>query len=627
MTERSQGRAAHLSWLWVLPLLLAAALAIPQLDRDAFHADESSSLIVAGALRPGPWSLAEVWSAVARRSPEQALGWPMLLSIWGRVAGWSEVAVRALTLFAGMLALAWVGRTGRDLFAPRAGLFATLLLATSAFFLLYLSYARAFSLVTCFGTMCLWHYWRVALQPRPPGRVARAGLLLAATGLLYMHYFGALLLPVLGLFHLLFVPKNRRWWQAILLFGLATLAAALQAPIYLQGLAQAASDRNLQNRAMNAAELLGRFASFLTNGIVDLQIVPGAVPLVLLLLALIVAAGLRLRSDNRTTAGWFLVFVTGALLLLIVALNEVLRVIGTERLRYLIALWPLVALVAGAGLWQLAGKRRRLVTVLLALWLIFGAHTSMRPEFRYELDYLKRSDFHRVYRYMLEHIPASDFLILDHKARNLDSVLLHTRLLALPYGILYREAEDPLAEVAPAHAAHRHAWLLYRTLDREVVVAQVNSLGRIACERVLDAWGFTLERHALAEEGCLDSPLRLAFEEGIDLSGLEITRSGDLLRIEAVLRSANYQLPDRYSLAIHLIDARRDERVAQGDVGVGPGLFVPLHSEVDISALQPGDYEVHLALYDWRTGERMPARDLVTGVTDNIHVVHRFRID
>ena len=627
MTERSQGRAAHLSWLWVLPLLLAAALAIPQLDRDAFHADESSSLIVAGALRPGPWSLAEVWSAVARRSPEQALGWPMLLSIWGRVAGWSEVAVRALPLFAGMLALAWVGRTGRDLFAPRAGLFATLLLAASAFFLLYLSYARAFSLVACLGTMCLWHYWRVALQPRPPGRVARAGLLLAATGLLYMHYFGALLLPVLGLFHLLFVPKNRRWWQPVLLFGLATLAAALQAPIYLQGLERAASDSSLQNRAMSAAELLGRFARFLTNGIVDLQIVPGAVPLVLLLLALIVAAGLRLRSGNRTSAGWFLVFVTGALLLLITALNEVLRVIGTERLRYLIALWPLVALVAGAGLWQLAGKRRRLVVVLLALWLIFGAHTSMRPEFRYELDYLKRSDFHRVYRYMLEHIPASDFLILDHKARNLDSVLLHTRLLALPYGILYREAEDPLAEVAPAHAAHRYAWLLYRTLDREVVVAQVRSLGRIACERVQDAYGFTLERHALVEEGCADSPLRLAFEDDIELSRLEFLQSSEQLRVEAVLRSTDYHLLDRYSLAIHLIDRFSGERVAQGDVGVGPGLFVLLYSEIDISALTPGDYEVHLALYDWRTGERLPARDLVTGVTGDIHVLHHFRID
>ena len=227
VTAHTQARAAHLSWLWVLPLLLAAALAIPQLDRDAFHADESSSLIVAGALRPGPWSLAEVWSAVARRSPEQALGWPMLLSIWGRVAGWSEVAVRALTLFAGMLALAWVGRTGRDLFAPRAGLFATLLLAASAFFLLY-PFLRS-RLLT--GGLP-WHNVPLALLARRlaaatsgPGRCGQACCwqrpdccTCTTSGRPAARH------PVLGLFHLLFVPKNRRWWQPVLLFGLATLA-------------------------------------------------------------------------------------------------------------------------------------------------------------------------------------------------------------------------------------------------------------------------------------------------------------------------------------------------------------------------------------------------------------------
>ena len=31
----------------------------------------------------------------------------------------------------------------------------------------------------------------------------------------------SLLLPVLGLFHLLFVPKNRRWWRPVILLGLA----------------------------------------------------------------------------------------------------------------------------------------------------------------------------------------------------------------------------------------------------------------------------------------------------------------------------------------------------------------------------------------------------------------------
>ena len=68
------------------------------------------------------------------------------------------------------------------------------------------------------------------------------------------------------------------------------------------------------------------------------------------------------------------------------------------------------------------------------------------------------------------------------------------------------------------------------------------------------------------------------------------------------------------------------ERVAQGDTGVGPGAIVPLRSEIDISALPRGDYEVRVALYDWQTGARLPARDLETGETGDMHTLQRFRI-
>lgn len=626
MTERTRAWAARSILLQVLPLLLAAALASPQLDADAFHPDETSSLLVAGTLRPGPWSMQDVWSAVARRAPEQALGWPMLLSLWGRVVGWSEVAVRALPFLAGMLTLAWVGRTGRDFYSPQAGFLATLLLAVSAFFLLYLSYARAFSLVTLCATLCLWHYWRVALLPRPASRVSQAGLLLGAAGLLYMHYFGALLLLALGLFHLFFVPRNRRWWQPVYLLGLAALIAALQLPIFLQGLKQAASDGSLQNRALNTAELLGLLVRFLSNDLVDVSFPPGTPMTLLFTLALVIAVSWLLRSGKRVGTGWLVALVTGTLLVLVIVLNDVLRIIGAERLRYLIALWPLSALLAGAALWQLAGKRRWLVATLLVPWLALGIHASQNAELRYELDYLKRSDYHRVYRYMHEHIPASDFLIVDHKARNLDSILLHTRQLGLAHGVIYREAEEPLAEVIPAHNSHLNAWLLYRTLDREAVREFVPALDRIACERVLEAWGFILERHALATAGCPESPVRLEFEEGIVLSGLAFKQSDGLLRVEAILRSAEYHLLDQYSLAVHLVDTSTDARVAQGDTGVGPGNFVPLHSEIDVSTLSPGEYEVQLALYNWRTGARLLARDLVSGVSAGIHVMHQFRI-
>ena len=84
MRKPFRNPASRLSWLWaLLPLLLAAVLAIPLLDVDAFNGDEPASLLAAGIVRSGPWSVEEVLSAVARRSPEQALGWPLLVSVWG----------------------------------------------------------------------------------------------------------------------------------------------------------------------------------------------------------------------------------------------------------------------------------------------------------------------------------------------------------------------------------------------------------------------------------------------------------------------------------------------------------------------------------------------------------------
>ena len=99
---------------------------------------------------------------------------------------------------------------------------------------------------------------------------------------------------------------------------------------------------------------------------------------------------------------------------------------------------------------------------------------------------------------------------------------------------------------------------------------------------------------------------RLQFESAATLlapDNLQL-RDGRLL-FWAGLRSDDETFLDRHSLAIHIIDSRSGERVAQGDTGVGPGTFVRLRSKIDIGALPPGDYEVRVALYDWQTGERL----------------------
>ena len=478
-----------------------------------------------------------------------------------------------------------------------------------------------------FTTLILWSYWRIALQPRPPGRGAQAGLLLGSIGLLYAHYFGALLLPVLGLFHLLFVPQNRRWWQTVLLVGLAVLVAALQLPGFLSGLNKAVANEALRQIAISATEIPERFLYYLSNLLVTLSPSVAAASLVLLLLALVVATLLRLRSGKRADAGWLLVFVAATSFLLMIAVNEAVRMMQSNRIRYLMPLWPLSALLAAAALRPLVNRQRRLLTGLLVLWLSLGVYVSLGSDFRYEVDFLQRSDFHHVYRLMRERLPEADFLILDYEAERLDPGRLYTRSLGLPYKIIYRDRENPLSSVGSAHVPYSYAWMLFRSQDSGFIAEQAAGLGRVFCEGVLVAWGYTLERYALSPAHCPDSATRLEYDSGIALTGPDIRIEDGELRLFAGLRSMDEGLLARYSLAVHLINALTGERVAQGDVGAGPGAFVPLRSEIDISMLPSGDYEVYFALYDWQTGARLPARDPETGIVSDMHSLYRFRIE
>ena len=97
------------------------------------------------------------------------------------------------------------------------------------------------------------------------------------------------------------------------------------------------------------------------------------------------------------------------------------------------------------------------------------------------------------------------------------------------------------------------------------------------------------------------------------------------MQVKTGIHSPDRGLPARYSLALHVIDPESGERMAQGDSGLGKGVFIPVFREIDVGALPPGNYELHVALYDWRTGERLTARDLQTGTISDMHVLQRFR--
>ena len=269
----------------------------------------------------------------------------------------------------------------------------------------------------------------------------------------------------------------------------------------------------------------------------------------LLPLALLVATLWQLRNRRPAGAGWLLAYVSATLLLLFLVANEALRIVSERRMRYLIALWPLLALLAGAGLRQLAGAQRRLVAALLALWLILGVSLALTTDLRYELGYFSQSTIHRVFPFIREQISTSDLLILRDTRR------YYAALPGADRASVYRYQDDLYETIRSVQAAYPYVWLLYLSKDRVGFANLPQELGRVLCERVLDEWGYTLERYALhSVENCPNRPLRLAFDSDIQLTVPEITVSDGLLRLDAHFRSADEQLLASYSLAVHVIN-------------------------------------------------------------------------
>ena len=632
MLHRSyEARTRRHAWLWaLLPLLLATGLTVTALGRDVFDVDEAATMIGAGARHIGPYSPAEAVATFVSRWPNHAWGQVMAYSLWGRVAGWSELAIRTVPWLTGLLTLACVYRFGRALGTARIALAAMLLMATSVLFLTYMHVARSYAAAMLFAAIVIWAYWRVALSPRPPGHGARAALVLGATGLLYFHYLGALLLPALALFHLFFVRKERRWWQPVVLLGLAALLALPQAPDLLRGIQHNQVNEELLERALGYPEVVSLLLRHLSYGLLEIRWPFSTLLALALPLSLLIAGWRSLRSRQAPGAVRYLALTCTLQLLLLLVANEWLQVLVATRVRYLATLWPPAVLLIGVAL--LHPKRALLRPpgglVLVALMAFLG--TS---------DYLYEGELTRSWSWRDLSFPiaatrliaaegsASGFLVVDR------SLLGGGRVYKLYTGAYEKrrmrlEAYTTSDELLERAQDNDLVWLVSRSSQEEALhlpdhIERFTQDGWFHCRSWRDS-GVALE--------LLLAPLstargRLQFESSATLFAPDEPQLLDgRLRLRTGLRSEDKTFLDRHSLAIHIIDSRSGERVAQADTGVGPGKYVPLCREIDISALPPGDYEVRVALYDWQTGVRLTARDLETGETGDMHILQRFRI-
>ena len=344
-------------WLWALPILLiVAALALRQIDLYLPTGDEFFSMYNAGWLVNGPYSPIEILQSLQQSSSNHTPGFFMLLSVWGNFIAYNIALGRVLTIFIGLLALAMTYRLARDFVAPAAGLFALIIIASNAFYNFYYAHARMYTLLLLTSAIALWLYLRITHQQKQVKKTDYAALGIAIFALISTHAFSAAFLLMLGIYHLLIAPKNRRWWQvsaivliALLLFSpwIAVLATA--------GIEQALADWG--DRSVGGIIAVRTWLEVTLNN----------QPFLLMLSGAGLAVGMWTKKIRPQP--YLILFVP--FLTVLALLAHFTDFVAMSSMRYQLASWPLFALFIAAGLYGLYGFRRYL-GLLALLWIIAG---------------------------------------------------------------------------------------------------------------------------------------------------------------------------------------------------------------------------------------------------------------
>ena len=214
-------------WVWCLPVLLVVAhLSLQQIDLYPPTPDEFFSMFNSGWLVNGPYSPLEIMESLYNYSPTHTPGYFILLSIWGNLTSYSLALGRVFGIFCGILSLAIVYRLAREFVAPVAGLFAIVIVASNAFYNFYIPHVRMYAPYVFMSGVVLLLYLRIVyrlkdVEPKHYVAFSVSVFLLTST-----HAFSAVFVLALGLFHLIMVQKDRRWWYlsaaacgAVLLFS------------------------------------------------------------------------------------------------------------------------------------------------------------------------------------------------------------------------------------------------------------------------------------------------------------------------------------------------------------------------------------------------------------------------
>jgi hypothetical protein len=515
---------------------------------------------------------------------------------------------------AGLLAIAWTYRLGRDLHSPLAGLGAALAVGSSALFIVFLHEARTYALAVLLGAMVIWLYWRIVT--RPTSWRTQAALVLVAAAMLYSHYFASLLVFSICLYHLLFRPKNRAWWRIVVIMafaGLLFLPWVLTSFDVVQG---ANSQPWRQAMGMSVPEFTDELLGFFGNGGLALLVIMG-----------IFAAQTR---NMRTGLIWFALLGPLALAMLI---NLWLGMLVSSK--FLLYLWVPLGVLFGIGADNLARRDIHPAFIFLP-WLLVGLWGTVT----WQEDPIKYIEWGVMADQLRGHTREEDSVVFHLHATEWDGA--HQRAMPHYFSDFPEEpdllwawpdaSDDPyLAGAYEAVDGAQRIWSSYDPRYRPQRVDKFDSemiaLGYADCGVFASAPEMAVDLFVHSPDDTL--PYQFGgdtYDDGIRMTLVDPLPETvtDNLRVAIGWQMGTDVPVNTYSLAFHILD-QEGALVAQQDMGLPPqhefGCQV-----INFDPLPPGQYDLSLLVYAWETGERLDAANTEDNQTGDHLIIGSFTV-
>lgn len=562
------------------------------------------------------FTLAETLKSVSERSEDHGPLYFIFLSFWRNIFGRDLATYRLLSVYFGLFAIVFAYRLALVTRDNDVALATVVMVSFLSIFVYFTYKVRMYSLLSLLVPVVAWQYWRIASEYRRVAWWNWLALIVSSAAAVAVHYFGFLLLASIGLYHLFFVPKNRRWWSVCLAMVAAGFLFSPWLPVVLKAVAIRTVPDDEGLLLFPAIEAIARLY---TNGLV--------------LIVTVVIAAVALRFKQLTRFHRYLLFLVSLILLFMLLGNEITPLLIARRLRYTIVFAIPWACAVAIGLSLIPG--RKIVLPLFAIiWVAsffiyndsydFALFTNRITLSVNQEDFPHYQDFH----YESANLPGHNEIILSfHPSGRVSTrVIDHYRkflktwkhVVHISYGVTGDLIiQSNLSTYATLDAITENAnaiWVIHNPRQTELNSMSVFNdwftRNYQQCKRFLDTDDSIIDYYLKPSIPCDlvtdEQPFKIRYDNGAELGNMLYEQSNEML---SVYLWWLHTIGTDYSLTIQIFDehgvkARQVDRVISDE---------PIDVfDFDIASLPAADYVAKLIVYDRYTIESQAGNIVAT---------------